>query len=108
MGSFAQLLFMMESQSELNGSNDSDDTPSMKVIRTGLNISDDFWDDFIRITNNPNDLSDLLGVRPEIISGWASIIKENLNKVQKTDSSGIDSESPKTTVMDTGKSSFDY
>jgi hypothetical protein len=76
------------------------DTSSMKAIRFGLNIRDDFWDDFIQVCNNADSLAELLEVRPEQIAGWAGRIKHNLDKVQKADVSG--GEEKKTKVLDTG------
>lgn len=78
------------------------DTGSMKAIRTGLNVREDFWDDFLMVLNNAEALSELLGVSPEQIARWASSIKHNLEKVKKADTHGEGEEKPKTKVLDTG------
>ncbi len=78
------------------------DSKAMAAIRTGLNIGDDFWDNFIQVCNNPDSLAELLDVRSDQVSGWGSRIKENLEKVHKQDSSGQGDAEQKTKVLDTG------
>lgn len=78
------------------------DTGAMKAIRNGLNIRDNFWDDFLSLLNNREALSDLLGVRPEQMATWASNIKRNLDRVHQADTSGEGEKEPKTQVLDTG------
>jgi len=77
------------------------DTGSMRAIRTGLNIRDDFWDDFLMVCNNAEALSELLGVSPDQVARWASSIKHNLERVEKADTLGK-GDKPKTKVLDTG------
>ena len=78
------------------------DTASMKAIRTGMNISDDFWDNFMQVCNNSEALGELLGVRPDQVAGWGGRIKHNLHRVQQADTAGDGDDKPKTKVMDTG------
>lgn len=78
------------------------DTQAMKAIRTGLNVREDFWDDFIRVCNNSDDLAELLEVRPDQVSGWGENVRSNLDKVNKADSAGKGPEEPKTKIIDTG------
>ena len=58
----------------------------MSAIRTGIGIRDDFWDDFLQVVNNSEGLSALLDIPVIKIANWHQKIKENLDKVQKTDS----------------------
>lgn len=95
MVSFCQLLHHMESNLHEN-----ENTPAMQVIRTGLNIREDFWDDFISIANNPEGLADLLQVSPERITAWGGLIQENLDKVKEADQRGDGEEEPRTKVLD--------
>lgn len=74
------------------------ETPAMKAIHTGINIDENFWDNFILLCNNPEGMSDLLGVSSEQITGWGNKIKHNLELVNKN----INSDSQKTKVIDTG------
>jgi hypothetical protein len=62
-----------------------ENTKAMKAIRIGLNIREDFWDDFIRLMNNPDAVAELLGIRPDQISSWGNAINHNLNKVEEAD-----------------------
>ena len=70
------------------------------VIRTGMHLRDDFWDDFIKICNQSQALSELLGVRKEVIARWPSAIREALAKVQQQDSA--EQSRKKATLITTG------
>jgi hypothetical protein len=61
------------------------DEKSMEAIRTGQNIRDDFWDDFIQLTNNADAVAQLLGVRTDQVTGWASKVKNMIDKVHDAD-----------------------
>jgi hypothetical protein len=63
----------------------TENTKAMKAIRLGLNIRDDFWDDFIRLMNSPEAVADLLNLRPDQVSSWGSLVSENLDKVRNAD-----------------------
>lgn len=53
-----------------------------EAIRAGLDISDDFWDNFITVCNNSDALAELLGVDTQKISTWADSIKQAVDKVK--------------------------
>jgi len=78
------------------------DTKSMKAIRTGIAVRENFWDDFVQVCNNSDAIAELLGVRPEQVSGWGSRVKHNLDRVQKADTAGDSEGKQKTKVLDTG------
>lgn len=66
------------------------DEKSMSVILRGLEIRPDrtegntFWDDFISVfTNNSDGASKLLGIKPEVISGWAGKIREGVKRARE-------------------------
>ena len=80
------------------------DTKSMKAIRTGIAVKEDFWDDFVQVCNNAEGIAELLGVRPEQVGGWGSRVKHNLDRVRNADAAGEGEEKPKTKVLDTGDS----
>ena len=61
------------------------DDRSMSVIRTGLGVSDSFWDDFLKVINNSEGLSELLDVPVTKISTWRSKINHVLQKIKETD-----------------------
>lgn len=79
------------------------DTKAMIAIRTGINVSDEFWDDFISVTNNADALAELLGVREDQVRSWGSRVHDALEKVQKADDDGEGEEKPKTKLLDTGE-----
>jgi hypothetical protein len=81
---------------------DAEDTKAMQAIRMGNNISENFWEDFIRVCNNAEGLADLLDVRSDQVSGWSSKIKHNLEKIEKSDKFEKNDEKPKTSIIDTG------
>ncbi len=78
------------------------DTKSMKAIRTGIAVRENFWDDFLQVCNNTDAIAELLGVRPEQVSSWGSRVKHNLERVNRADAAGEGEEKPKTKVLDTG------
>jgi hypothetical protein len=79
------------------------DTKAMRAIRTGINTREDFWDNFITVTNNADGLADLLGVREDQVRSWGARVKDSLDKVHNADDNGEGEEKPKTKVLDTGE-----
>jgi hypothetical protein len=79
------------------------DTKAMMAIRTGINISDDFWDNFISVTNNADALAELLGVREDQVRSWGGRVQEALDKVRNADDTGEGEKKPKTKLLDTGE-----
>jgi len=63
-----------------------EDANGEEAIRLGMNIRHDFWDDFIKMANNADSLSRLLGIDADKISDWPRRVKESLEKVQDEDS----------------------
>lgn len=74
----------MDSAKSLFG--DNKDTQAKAVIRSGINLRPDFWDDFMSITNDAEGVSQLLDVPKEKVANWASLIKDALEDVDETDS----------------------
>lgn len=62
-----------------------EDLEKEKIVRKGLNIDDNFWDNFIRICGDSNALSKLLNVPKEKISSWSSIIQNKIQEINKKD-----------------------
>ena len=81
---------------------ENEDNASIDAIKTGLNIREDFWDDFLSLTNNREALAELLEIRPEQIANWPYRIKEGLDKVHKS-SDDTDEEDMDTKIMHTGE-----
>jgi hypothetical protein len=62
------------------------DDRAMSAIRTGIGVRDEFWDDFLAVLNNSQDLSELLDIPVEKISSWRGKIQNALEKVRDADS----------------------
>jgi hypothetical protein len=101
--SFLQL---WENIQKLKEANSTEDTLSMKAVRAGLHIRDDFWNDFINVCNQPEAVADLLGVRSEQVAGWGHRIRTNLDKVLEADNNGDGEEKPKHKLLPTGDEGF--
>ena len=80
--SFQKLWENMQSQKNKS----SHDDKSMSVIRTGLGVDENFWDNFLQVINNSEGLSQLLDVPTTKISSWHSKVREVLDKVKEADS----------------------
>ncbi len=61
-----------------------EDTKSMEIIRNGLNLDKNFWENFIKICNNEG-IADLLNVKPYQISEWVPRIRLALKRVEESD-----------------------
>ena len=71
------------SGSELQDS--GEETPAMRVVRTGMNFEGDFWEDFKSICSDSDGLSDLLEIPHHKITSWAAKIDELKSKVEQAD-----------------------
>lgn len=80
MSSFQRLWENMRSFKE-----ESNDDLALSAIRTGIGIRENFWDDFLKLTNNSEGLSALLNVPITDIVTWHDKIKEAVHKVGKDD-----------------------
>src|SRR5688572_4722759 len=61
------------------------DDKSMEAIRNGINVREDFWDDFLLVINNSGALSELLDIPVTKIAGWHHKVKESLERVKQAD-----------------------
>lgn len=76
------------------------DNTTLGIIRIGMNIDPEFWDNFIRICNNPG-FADLLRVNKVIVARWPSLIRGALEQIHKLDSELAVGK--KATMIPTGK-----
>lgn len=83
MASFQRLLENMKHFQEEE--NKASETKAMDAIRTGINISEDFWDNFLLVINNGSGMSELLGVPMTAISSWHSKVRNIYEKVKQAD-----------------------
>ena len=83
-----------------------DENPSLEhskvaaVLRAGINIRPEFWDEFMQITGNVDGLSELLDVSKEKIAGWAEKIRSGLAEIDQADDE--DAKTKKAEIMTTG------
>ncbi len=97
--SFLQLMDHLERINEEAG-----ESPAMQAIRTGMNQSDEFWDQFVAVCGNAENLADLLDIPPEKIGGWRARVMDNMAKVQQADEQPDETteKGTKKTVLPTG------
>jgi hypothetical protein len=99
--------FMLEQlEQELNPAPLMDsgvESKGMQVVRAGLALrgkgDSSFWQDFIKLCANANGLADLLNVKRETVTSWASKIQEAISAVEKHDQQHGDSQEE---IMPTG------
>lgn len=95
MISFQQLWENMEASRD-----EPSESKASSVIRTGIGVSEDFWDNFLAVINNSTGLSELLDVPVTKISSWHHRIREELDKVKQAD--GVPDTSTKKKMLHTG------
>lgn len=81
MPSFQKLWENMQSDKQ----NEHFDDKGMEAIRNGINIREDFWDDFLLVINNAAAIAELLDIPVTKIGSWHNRVKEALDKVEKAD-----------------------
>lgn len=59
---------------------------AISAIRTGIGVSETFWEDFIQVLNNSEGLSALLEVDIDDIITWRKKIEDALSVVKDDDS----------------------
>lgn len=78
---------------------ESSDDAAIGAIFTGINVANNFWDNFILVCNNKEGMAVLLNVSPEKVASWPLAVQENLEKSK-------DHKNPeakeKTHIIDTG------
>ncbi|RDJ35492.1 MAG: hypothetical protein DWQ19_11795 [Crenarchaeota archaeon] len=82
MASFGQVLERMQNESVKT----SENPEAAAAVRAGLNLNADFWDDFIKICNQSKALSELLGVRRDVIARWPNEVRKALAQIERQDS----------------------
>lgn len=84
-----------------------EESKAMQCIRAGKSLRSDeespFWDDFINLCSNTSGLADLLDVKEDTVSRWASKIRDALEQVEKHDiQDGSNKENEKDELLPTG------
>lgn len=78
MANFGSLFENMDYQKKL--SKETEERRAVESIQQGLNITEDFWKDFMMLCNNPDALGALLGVPNNKIIEWRGRIGKFLRK----------------------------
>lgn len=79
MSTFSKVMELVESSK--SSPDEEFDSKAIATIKTGLNIDEDFWENFKRVCNSPG-LSELLGVSRTNISNWYGKIDKYLTHVK--------------------------
>lgn len=74
------------------------DSAALSAITTGQNVAEDFWDNFIMVCNNKEGVAALLGVAPEKVATWPSIVKNAMDQAEPEDA-----DQTKTSLIHTGQ-----
>jgi hypothetical protein len=88
---FASILDHMEKYYEEDESNDpildsGVESEAMDIVRSGMNISDGFWDDFISLCGDSQAMSELLEVPRGKVATWGKKINSIIERIEKEDS----------------------
>ncbi len=83
MVSFQKIMEHMEVFRE--SQNDKTDKKAAEAIRAGINIREDFWDDFLLLINSSSALAELFKIPATKISLWRSRVQHYLDQVKAED-----------------------
>lgn len=70
----------LEAWENIRSIRENTDDAAIGAIFTGINVAEDFWDNFILVCNNKDGLAALLNVSPEKVASWPPIIQQVLDK----------------------------
>lgn len=74
--------FMLEQLEEKDILMDSgEETKAAQIVRAGLNISPEFWNNFITLFSNSEGVAELLGVQREKVAAIPNKIKEIIDNI---------------------------
>ena len=88
---FASILDHMETYYEEDESNEplldsGVESESMDIVRSGMNLSDGFWDNFISLCGDSQAISELFEVPRSKVATWGKKINSLIEKIEKEDS----------------------
>jgi hypothetical protein len=89
----------LEAWESIRNIRESSNDAAIGAIFTGINVSEDFWDNFILVCNNKEGLGALLNISPEKVASWPPVVQQHLEQAK----SQTNPESKeKTHMLDTG------
>lgn len=94
----------LEAWEKVCGIKEHNDDAAIGAIFTGINVADDFWNNFIMVCNNNEGVAALLNVSPEKVASWPPMIQKYLDK-SKSEKNPDAKE--KTHMIDTGNSGWE-
>ncbi len=88
---FASILDHMETYYEEDESNEplldsGVESESMDIVRSGMNLSDSFWENFISLCGDSQAISELFEVPRSKVATWGKKINSLIEKIEKEDS----------------------
>jgi hypothetical protein len=72
----------LEAWENIRSIKEQSDDAAIGAIFTGINVVDNFWDNFILVCNNKDGMAALLNISPEKIASWPPIIQSYLDKAK--------------------------
>jgi hypothetical protein len=70
----------LEAWENIRSIRENTDDAAIGAIFTGINVSEDFWDNFILVCNNKEGLAALLNISPEKVASWPPVVQQYLEK----------------------------
>ncbi len=85
MSNFARLFENMDSFKRAK--KEMDDSLSLDAIKSGVNLDENFWKNFVMLLNNPDALAKLLDVPSHKVTTWYARVNKYLNKFMDSEES---------------------
>jgi len=89
----------LEAWEKIHSVKENHNHAAIDAIFSGINIADDFWDNFILVCNNKEGMAALLNVSPEKIASWGPTIEKYLDEAKNSKNPEA---KDKTHIIDTG------
>lgn len=101
MSNFARLFENMDSFKRAK--KEMDDSLSLDAIKSGMNLDENFWKNFVMLLNNPEALAKLLDVPTHKVTTWYSRVNKYLNKfMDSEESNNLEKAKKKKKLIKTG------
>jgi hypothetical protein len=65
---------------------EKDDKKATEVVRKGMDLGDDFWDDFLSLCGNAEGMADLLGAPREKVTALGGRVRGIMSEIKEKDS----------------------
>lgn len=88
MSNFAYLFENMERSKKFD--KEHEDSQALEAIQNGINVDENFWQNFLAVLNNTEALSNLLGVPAIKMNKWRGRVQKYLTKYLEDSGDDID------------------